>query len=695
MTGKQSIESTLQKVQAGELSPSEASRRLIANSGTSTPEQRESDLQTDQAGAQDAGTGQGETLDSLISRLGKPPLHVVDACCQKLLDSDLGPQITAIHIDLRDWSLTQQGQLLYAGDRHASASDSSASNFAALPIESSPSARSAELAESFRAAMLVAVRGPLRSFPQPGDRSVAPPGQSGTGGSQRLTSADANGRSPARYEITDSNRKTEPAIVRRRLWWPSALLVALLFCVCTVLAIRMGSKSATGPHKPSTAPITLPANIDTGAPTSAAVAKQIPESHAVAAERGSGAPVPNLQTIDLFGVSEFDPDQNVHGDQSRLLLLDAWMPTLPTALTDTTPNERVLPEVKATHRADANQIVRAGSNPDESSFQDKDLPTESPQQTRFSPNAAMELSDVSNTSMVTEIPFDHPKHLELEFPSKLPLELTAPINGSWRIRDTRSELNVGSIEMASNAVSFRWSSEAIHCPASSSLAHGRLIDQDHQSIYLRPRIESAPWLLRFDQQDAMPTWDLTHPVLPRVSRLSLQLVLPEQIQQHWIESIETAQPRRTRGFVMLEERDEESVALGLRFDVRCGRKLSCRLRVAARLDSNMPWQGISNDAVEESANQLARRLAWIDLEAERLERLYDFATSAQRRLLRQQQEYRRTEKEVVAATAERILRLQRLMALIESNGSVDLGIHVQWPDQTQTIFQTQSMPSEN
>ena len=266
------------------------------------------------------------------------------------------------------------------------------------------------------------------------------------------------------------------------------------------------------------------------------------------------------------------------------------------------------------------------------------LPAESPQATRPSSVNAVRLPDQEDSTTITRIADSPWKAPRLEFPIEVPLEIQG-VASPWEVRDTRNQLLVATISSESDATLLKRSdrSSGEGSAYASSLAHGRIIDQQGGTVFLRPEIVSEPWPIRLDRSDVMPTWDLGQPIPPRVSRLTIALDLPEQIEARWSEAIDPQAIRRGRGVVSLVPDDGESVELAIRFDFRCNRKLSVRVRYAARIDASMPWQYVSSPGLEEFADQLIRRAEIVRREAERLSGVYDRAGSSGRRILRAKQ----------------------------------------------------------
>ena len=264
----------------------------------------------------------------------------------------------------------------------------------------------------------------------------------------------------------------------------------------------------------------------------------------------------------------------------------------------------------------------------------------------------------------------------------LSLEGEAP---SRAIRDSRSKTVVALLSESDDGTLLRWSETAAESPNASALSHGRMTS-GRDTIFLRSVIESDSWPIRLDTPDVMPTWNLVDPIPPRATRFSLQLQLPETIEEGWIEPIQSASVRRSRALAVLTPRQEESVALGLRFDIRCSRKLSCRIRYAGRLDPALPWQVLSIPLLEQFADQLTQQSILVSKESERLARVHEIAGPAGRRILRLKQDRNDQLAASIRMASQRVAQLQSLIAALESEGSVRIRLWVAWPDVEQDIL---------
>ncbi len=260
--------------------------------------------------------------------------------------------------------------------------------------------------------------------------------------------------------------------------------------------------------------------------------------------------------------------------------------------------------------------------------------------------------------------------LKLDFPFDVPLQIQGE-QSPWEIRDTRKEMAIAVISNGPDRTELKWSDGCrpvglLYRPWSTGESPIAVVN----TVFLRPLIEADPWPIRVDKPDVMPTWDLRQPIPPRVARLSIDFDLPDDIEAGWIEPIEPESLRRARGLAVLTPKDGESVSLGIRLDIRCSRKLSCRVRYAGRLDASMPWQVVSTPLLEQFANQLTQQAILVSREATRLDAVYEIAGSSGRRILRVKQNRNDALAETIRTASQRVAQLQTLIATIEADAAI-------------------------
>ena len=317
-------------------------------------------------------------------------------------------------------------------------------------------------------------------------------------------------------------------------------------------------------------------------------------------------------------------------------------------------------------------------------------PQEIEQPTRSEITESFRLPPLKETEPVvlseTMTAVDVGSSLTLSFPTDISLSIKALDSARWSIVDQRSDAAVAMLELDDRGLTFAWTAQASGSSQARLLHLGQLVSENGARFYLRPTILAEPWAIRLNLTDMRPTWDLQSTLPPQVSRISVDLDLPEDTEMTWVQPVPTDSPRRARGMVIVKPLDGESVNLAIQFDIRCGRKMSCRLRYAARLNSSMPWQSISRPSLQQFADQLATRSVLVSQEAERLQNVYSLAGTRGKRIIRVKQRVNDRLAEDLIQFADRIAELQSLVAKVESGGTIQFRVWVQWPDQEQTVF---------
>jgi hypothetical protein len=285
----------------------------------------------------------------------------------------------------------------------------------------------------------------------------------------------------------------------------------------------------------------------------------------------------------------------------------------------------------------------------------------------------------------TRLPRIDLTELKLDFPFEVPLEIRGD-ESNWEIHDSRKKMPIAGITAGGDGPGLKWSENATQSPAATALVHGRITDRDGGTIFLRPLIEADPWPIRVDKPDVKPMWYLGYPIPPRAARISVEFDVPDEIEEAWIEPIEAESLRRTRGLAVLTPKDGETVSLGIRFDIRCTSKLTCRVRYAGRLDPSMPWQVVSVSLLQQFADQLAQQAVLINREASRLAAVYEMAGTSGRRILRIKRDRNDALGETISTAAQRVAELQALIAGLEAEGSLKIRVWVEWPSVQQTLL---------
>ncbi len=639
---REKIEEALQRVRSGELSPAEATELLLAS------EPRDAEPDTNQ-----------ETLASLIDRLGNPPQEVARFWCQQFTiaaaihEQENGNPFPPVSFD--DWSIDSAGRLFWKQSVVVPDGDT-----ATPQLEGSLDS-------------LNQVRQHLNVHqPEPQvllESSVA------------ADSGDRDGSTAV--EVPKRNGTFRRIAFAAAFAGCSIAVGAILYNASRPDVDAVASTSSTASKVERTE---LGGSDDL--PSTDQAFQELPASDLDGSEP--------LQTFDSMLQSQIESNAESADDHS--LSLDALMPAAADFLPagDSSPNS---PSESADQSKPDSTPTRSVGDRDAGSIDDLpvmqqgdqpgDQPDESLQETRLSTIAAVELPPPSDPGAITTLWESPSQGLTLEFPVDVALQMNAG-DTDWLIKDSRNDTSVATIRSTDNQTQMQWHESATQSASAAALVHGRLKGDSGRLVYLRPSIEADPWPIRLDRADVRPTWDLRSPIPSRVSRLAVEFDLPDDVEVGWIEPIDPAAIRRGQAVALLTPGDGETVALGLRLDIRCGRKLSCRIRFAARLDPAMPWQVVSTSTLGQFDEQLTEQAEWLSRELARLSSVYERAGSDGRRILRVKQERTESQAERNRQLSKRVAELQTLISTLETGGAIRFQVTVGWPQDQQTILSMKS-----
>jgi hypothetical protein len=654
---QETIEAALRRVQSGELSPAQATRLLLA-------------VEHDQRGTLD---DERESLASLVGRLGTPPADILDAWCRQLCrvagqyEEETGEPLP--EIDPHQWSITAGGDFVCNGRPFDSTRVMATASQSSLD-------RINRFLDAFRPDASTEGRPRDLAGDDDGNRGVVKPDIA-----KDVPASDPSQRDPtAEVDQAGGNR------LRRRIGL-AAFFIAFVGCVAIAGRVLLIASQGEHAETPSTANNAAPGTLD--GPTNAAppvsrsaetveTAASLETLHSITEDElqsiETGAELePSFSLQDLMPpVAHFVPPDAMTVADAESVEMDAADPGL-------APDQAPMPRPGGPRAA----VIPSASHDGMAS--DELAPDESPQRTTASMVMAAELGPVKQTDAATQLSASSLTGLELEFPFDVPLKMAEDDSG-WNIHDERAGAIIAKVTSGTDGTELRWSDQAIGSSTASALTHGRITDASGGMIFLRPRIEADPWRIRVDEPDLMPTWNLRFPIPPRAARLSVAFDLPEGIEQAWVEPIAAESLRRTRGLAVLRPRDDENVALGMRLDVRCGRKLSCRIRYAGRLDSTTPWQIVTAARLAQFADQLTHQAALVSKEATRLAKVYELAGSEGKRILRVKRDRNDAQAETLRTGLRRVAQLQTLIAALEAEGSLRIRVWVDWPDTQQDLL---------
>ena len=684
MSDRETIESALQRVQSGELSPAEATQLLLAAQQSDINEKSgiNSGSPLNPLAVTERGTV-AESLPALVERLGAPPSDVIDNWSMQLLS--IASNHEQLHvsplpsIDLADCSLDQNGDLAWK-------------QFVANRVlDQSASSESITQINRFRQ-QLDPNSKPLDVLSSVHD---ATPESPETSCSNEISSRRVDSEETSDTEET-SNDVGSPSQIGARV--KQGLLVSAVLACCvvggSVIYNAMQPEVVVAEKAPADIPQTF--NADVGELNSQAgfSDRALPSTDPIGFE---DIAVEDLETFESMSEAELASFESAAAQEQDTFSLNDLMPPTASFVPKSKPDEM---ETVGAAQADSQMSNEASDGEVSTSDQpgalaetdmlqksddDSIAPAESLQETRKSSVMSVELNSIDRVDVPTQITEENFKGLNLEFPFNVPLELSGD-SSPWEIRDARKKTLVGRLLSDSEGTRFNWSETARQSPSVSSFAHGRFKDQGGSMVYLRPTIVADAWPLRTDRPDVMPTWNLGHPIPPKVSRIQIDFDLPEDIEIGWIEPIESDAVRRSRGLAVLTPRDGETVSLGVRLDVRCSRKLTVRVRFAGRLDSSMPWQVVSGTLLAQFANQLNQQAILVSNEKARLASVYAVAGTSGRRILRVKQDRNDDRADMIRQTSERVAELQALLSSLSVEGFLRANVWVEWPDVRQELL---------
>ncbi len=693
---RQQIESALGRLRSGELSTAEATELLLEPTAPI------------RSGA--AGRPSGEPLRSLIDRLGSPPAGIVDSWCEQLHGLAAAHETATREplppVNLNELIVDRRGQLIW----------SRLSVSIAIDAEATPQMQtSLEHLDQFRCALIAE---PGIEGERQGDDLSDPPARSqkplfSPAQHSRDEPAEVSNATPVRDPLTLGDRIAQKpkSLVRRVV--TASFVIATLAAIVAVLVIVLNQRG--NPNARSDSELARsPVQDDTGSRRTGLLvgdrditsppipsASSSPGGEQESLFPGNG-PFAITHSEDLAPIEMGELERFESIDESAAettgsgifdaedLSLGALMPAAESFLPNVSgapggpPREEETPTVEGAERAD--EVSDAAMDVIGPEQEEQKSPDESPQPIRLSTVTAIELPPLGEPDVSALLWEESSNPLDLEFPFAVPISISASDTG-WQIHDSRNDLVVATIGSDADGTALSWTDSATKSPVASALLHGRVTDALDRLVYLRPTIEADPWPLRLDRTDVRPTWDLRQPIPPRVARISIQCELPEGIELGWIEPLDPTAIRRARAVAVFNLTDSETVSLGLRFDIRCGRKLSCRIRFAARLGSAMPWQMVSRTSLDQFVESLADQTDRVKRESLRLAAVDNADSPERRRMLRSRRDQVDSLVDALRRQSQRTAELQSLIAMLEANAVLRIRVWVEWSDDDQTILQ--------
>ena len=642
------VEETLQLVSTGELTPIQATELLLSHAtGSVKAEPVDADA---------------EPLDSLLARLGTPPADIVDQWCRRMRNAAADRRLTGDQplpeIHLSDWAIGQCGQFFFRGlliDPRACCDR----------VDELSEARIAQ----FRRFLVSETNDPPSTCEERPDEPTTP----SVVAPQERTS----------QRLRQGNKKKVSISGR---WVARAIAVGAVAAIGWILlqASRPPERTDSIARK-SLSTFSPTITPDTSPRTTDATQGSL---DLTPADPISATP---LETIRETGAPQTSADNIDPATAATDLSLESLMPA---ATAFHLPDDASVPAARKPSQASGNHSVPIDEPPASPAAmisplvdddQEPQEPAESPQATRTT-SAVDQITfvalpptiDAEKRTTLTESLTDS---CRLEFPFDVQLQLRDD-----QVINSRSQV-VAVIKREEQGLQHNWTADASKSAVANSLIQGRLNLAPGRLVYLRPLIEADPLPIDLQKPDIKPTWDLLGPIPAKVTRISINFELPEDVEFGWIEPIDATSPRRCRGLAVLNASDREEVSLGVRFDIRGGRKLACRLRYAARLDPTAAWHVVSRPSVEQLADAIVRGIETANRQRSQFSAIYSRSDSGGRRALAAKRDAIESRVEQLQLWSERVAKLSALIAKVEAGGEIRLRLWVVWPDGRQPLLE--------
>lgn len=201
-----------------------------------------------------------------------------------------------------------------------------------------------------------------------------------------------------------------------------------------------------------------------------------------------------------------------------------------------------------------------------------------------------------------------------------------------------------------------------------------------------PQLEIDPLVFDFYEHDQRQAWHLGAAPPAERTQLDFSFVLPADIDLTWVMPPENDSQRASMFVVQLTSADNREVAIQLRYDLRIAKRLTCRRRLYARLDPQLPWFPLEAPKFSEWMNQQFFQQKQQGILLAAMERRYADADSSTRRQLRPQRDALRKSIEQVESVLERSSQLSHLLDSLAVPASMDLTLQVRSPEKSEILL---------
>jgi len=302
-------------------------------------------------------------------------------------------------------------------------------------------------------------------------------------------------------------------------------------------------------------------------------------------------------------------------------------------------------------------------------------------------------SDVDNQSMMTLRP-GAVETLALRFAMPVSLRLDKSPEG-WAVIDTKDNAALAEFASSDDGLNFRWNSIAASRPIANQLMNGCLIQTANAGktpveTFLRPAIIAPAWPLDVSHSDVQAAWSLGGVVAIKATRLDIGIEVPSTVIHTWVVQHDPSDVRRIQTISEFRLAKDDSVAIRSRLDIRIGPRLKLRVRHAARLTDQMPWQAISGDAVQRAIDQLTDQLAVATAQQSEWKTAYSRADAKTKRVIAPRRDAIDQSIAQGQVISRRLASFDALLAYLQNEATLSMHLTVDWTNlgepKRQTIF---------
>ena len=606
-----------------------------------------------------------ESLAQMIQRIGKPPTSVLQQWGQQLGNHDFA------QADLNETSMLQGHPL----SRWYVDTDGSLSRFGhneIQPVE--------DVHEGFDESTEA-------------NASHEPVGTNGSGGIFDRPKEEVDGESLA---LTGNTSKSSNNTYKTRLARWGIVSSLLLASSLTALFFLRSKRNSTE----SVATVTATREPELRSTTSQTTTSDRPSTNTNQSQPDSPLELESFNELEAYADESGDASivsvNTLVDSDSMLSSLGDLLAAPSSNHTSNNQNSDDLEDTQPSETSDGQQkeVSSLSTGPSKDALEDDAMieVAESPQEVKSLTSGSVTLpmlADIKTASIIKGLSIEG---LDIEFPMNVAAKLgRSDENDQYFLIDEASSIPLAIIQPANEMerlLSWRWTENAKSKSISNTIHHGRIRDRSGSVVHLRETVVAEPVLFTFDESDLHPTWDLGRTIPPRITRYEISFELPTEVEEAWINPVDSTRPRRDQAIAVISVKDSETVRLGIRFDIKCTSKLSCRIRYAARLDPSLPWETFTTDGLGKYAVQLSSQAKLVEQQLNRIEGIYDVADSYARRRIRPGRDAVKLNLKMLETMMDRLTELQTLTSILSTEARIRFQVRVLWPDGEQVLFST-------